>query len=351
MMQPLWGRILASNLKNSPIVETVKLNRHRVAVKYTTGVWEYYYFHEKPRYTLGFVYVLQPEDTFLRKTLPIYGEFETDPFDPKHTGNVLIKRKDLNAASFIEKRVTFHILASKLLKWGMRHYDYPEPVLQQDLEDLREAPLAKNIRRGSFLMARLSSFQIPGSLVLGQYFGHLEPYGVRRLIRAMWQVSKRKEMDMTTGAILQRVRWLQSSKRLFSPVGYAALLHRLKVKGPVIDMHPELGHKALACWKLGLPYCPVDNDEFKLAMERGFNDFVGMNIVKLEDIEKASLVISDNNFKGHVLDVSLADRAAHLLSYANFDELEKITRPPHIFNVVKHKYDFFAHKHDYLLFW
>lgn len=325
---------------------------HFMRVHYTDGMHEKYYFdHPLPR-RYRFWYVLQAEDSFLRTIPKIWGEFETDPLNPKHQNHFVVKREDLNKASFIERRVLYHTLVKRFMDFEHLRSEYPTSILENDLDKLKNTPTIRYIKNGSFMIFPLSGKPMPGMRVLEHYFDYLTTFQKSNLLCAMNFIYRhRKIMNLTTDAILRRVRWYKSHT-MYHAAGYAAILQRLKIDGPVIDMHPELGHKALACWKLGLPYCPVKNDAFEVALERGFGDLTGLEILDPNEIDRAAIVLSDHNFTQHTLDLTYANKAKHLLAFVKFEEREDLPiKAAKMFKFVKSKIDHHKKEHDYLAFW
>ncbi len=345
-MNHLWLRVLLSKLKKLEIVEKARLTNKAIHVRYKTGISETY-FHRRVTDSLYCNhYIIDESNSRLKHVPTIYNQFESGPFDTKHSKHLVIKRSEFLNSSLIAQRIAINMMAKRLHGMDFMRFDYPNHVLRKAWEEIKKERPYGFIRSNNFINITHKEHIYK---VLMHYFDFTTPMTARRIVRIISRL-KVKGDDITTERVARLIRRIWGPQ-IFNPAVYANILSRLKINGPVIDMHPQRGHKALACAILGLPYCPIPENSLDEALNLGISDLTGLNVVKLSDFDMAALLISDNNFKSYELDLSLADRAKHLLAFARMDERGTALKPAITIKIYRDYETRCKKLSDYILFW
>jgi hypothetical protein len=178
---------------------------------------------------------------------------------------------------------------------------------------------------------------------MAEHFFDVSPtFDKETIDHALTKVSRMVKVDISTYEVRKRAAQLVGNSRAYSPVAYRAIMERLGIKDTVIDLHPDLGHKAIACAMLGIKYICPKTEAFQKAIDLGFVDELGLYHEWL-DGQEAHTIISDNNFHDFKIQeaLGLADKAKMLLSYASSTERLDVTnkyKPDKTYIIMRSRY-------------
>lgn len=110
-----------------------------------------------------------------------------------------------------------------------------------------------------------------------------------------------------------------------NPIFLATVFKELGIKGRVLDLWPQNGTKALACWLAGLEYCTPPSNVIDRAAERGFFEFLGLKY-STYDGEQVDLVLADKLGKHGYTDFHMRhmDKGRHTMIVCGADEVAKM---------------------------
>ncbi len=295
-MFPLWARLLASELTQQDIVAGIKLTRDKIKVRYKTGVLEVYRikpipFKHRPRNQ----HEVTEKKARIEKEIKLRESFRLGPLETDER-YLEIDRKEFEQASFMEQRLVMQRLLLHMMIMNTKPTRYPDQVIDQDIETL------KNTSTSNFTINGGINF-FPKSIkrdgywrrVIEHFFVIPRTYPRYYLWYAMVSQCDKHTTPISTISILKRANWMMT--RQFNPTAYRAILEQLKVKNGIIDLHPTLGHKALACALMGIKYIAPMCPEIKQALDRNVCGYTGLDYEELDD-QTADLLVSDNNFEG-----------------------------------------------------
>jgi len=354
---PRWARFLASDLSKCDVVLDVKILPNRMRVKYITNIIETYHFNKLRQYLRkpAATFYLDQSEAILRQIIPLTPVYEANPLSDEPTRikcHAKINKNEFQSASFIEKRVAVHSLINHVIKHLSEPYDYLHNVLEKSYNNTIKCNRNKFISKNTF-----NFFPSP---VRDPYWRRLiEYYFICDKVANKWslyvaarQMIRKNNCVYSTGEILRRSQWVEQH-RMFNPIAYAVVLDSLSLNGSVIDLHPDRGHKAIACAMLGLTYITPKTDVIDRALQRGLLNLTGLDHHYLSTTDKASLLICDHNFKR--LSISDAKEHAHLANnmlafvHSN-DRLNAVAKyNPH--HSLKVRVKPTRQKPDYLLVW
>lgn len=280
------------------------------------------WIYSKPsRYCYGRI---SPRQWRFDKIPQIYAQYECDLESGEgYPAHFIIKKKDMHRLSVFEREATarnLNYVIRKRNKWIWP--SYPLKVLQEDLAALKDFNLNRFLRRGMFI----STFKSYGYKILIHFFSmsmlRTQVFGRRnRLVLAVRYLLKIKR-DVTFLNILMALRNRTNGykHRMPSPSVYAAIMKRLGITGPVLDMHTGTGSRAVACALLGLPYRGRPSESFNKAIELGLGEFIGLRHEVWDGKETVDLVICDIDFAiGDIsLALSFANRAQKIMAYVPY---------------------------------
>lgn len=332
-----WVKKIFYELHQQDIVRKVKVKTDHFHVRFRDYSWETYYFKgEPPRKTR--CYQVTKDMMTLRKLPEISLEYETELDGTSYPAHIIIKPNQWKKASFLEKRLALHEMTRTINRRGWVPLDFPQRILEEDLEKYRWVNPAKYLN-GDVFDAFPQIGSSPGYSILYHFFG-LEEFWDKFLFspkRVMNVLNKIAEStnDITTREII-RMACVHYSKpydlnmRTFDSRVYSIILQRLGIRGAVLDLHPAFGQKAMACALAGVKYLTPPDERFQRAIDAGFADFIGLNY-EVYDGGPVDLIINDKNFG----DISLQDALQYASQTKNMLHFVKRTEKSQILGKVK----------------
>ena len=348
-------KLLASQLEQTDIIANAFIERLSVHAVYKTGIRDRYYFRltRRDKQRGDNCFVVRPASAAIRHEVPIFREFHDDPLDTSPTYHWCINRTQFNDSTLVERRMAMHRLLREILNTKPLPDCYPDRILDEDWEQLQSADIDPYVVNGAItcfpMRRRLSHFRIlehffnPGANERGKY-----------LWRALQCICYKKTVRINSSNVRKVARWF-SRRRIINPLVYCAIFKALGISGPIGDLDPGYGSKALACAMLDLPYYTVRNDRFQRALDLGFASFTRAEFGWLED-QNLELLISDNNFNGFAMpEENVLSRARRMLCYAPRGERQRLIDKYHPTNVLKlydnHKEALILRDSNYLFLW
>ncbi|MCK9557042.1 MAG: hypothetical protein M0R50_03245 [Candidatus Cloacimonetes bacterium] len=348
-------KLLASQLEQTDIIEAAYIRSTTVQAVYKTGINEVYYYKVKNRKKKrgDNCFVVSPRSAAIRQELQTFKEYHDDPLDDSPTYHWCINRNQFNEATLMEKRIAMHHLLREVLNTKPEPDSYPIQILAHDWISLQDTKFDKYLLNGAitcFPRGRVS----PHFRILEHFFNPGANHRGKTLWAALRLVCNKKRIRINSTNIRKIARWL-TRRRIISPLVYCALFDALKITGPVGDLHPGYGSKALACAMMGLPYYTIKDDRFKRALDLGFSSFTRTEFGDLED-QKIELLISDNNFKKFEMpSADMLNNTTRMLCYAPRDERQSLieqSKPTSVLQIYDHAVDAKTFsKSNYLLLW
>lgn len=352
---PLWVKLLASQLDQSDIVKIVYVEQTLVQAVYKTGIRETYNFKIKRRKKKrpDNHYNVSPRSAAIRHEIPIFKEFRHDPLDDSSTYHWCINRNHFNESTLLERRIAFHHLLREILNTKPDPDWYPDEILEEDWKRILEYPSEKYMRNGAltcFPYGRSPHFHFR---ILEHFFNPGGNHLSRTLYQALRCVCHKKKLHINSSNVRKVARWY-SRRRIISPLLYCALFKALKITGPVGDLHPGHGAKALACAIMGLPYYTVRDERFQRALDLGLSSLTRADFGWLED-QQVDLLISDDNFNSFQMPTGdILNQARKMLCYVPKDERRALAEqynPSTILQLFNDSQDKMLRNPNYLFLW
>jgi hypothetical protein len=321
---PLWVKLLASQLEQTDIIKAAYLEKDSINAVYKTGVREIYKFKIKRRtkHRGDNCFIIKPGLSVIRQELQIFKEFFNNPLDDSPTYHWCINRNQYREATFIERRIAVHHLLREILNTKPQPDCYPYEVLEQDWAYLQQLEYDRYLVNGAvncFPAGRLA----PHIRILEHFFNPGGDLSGRALWAGLRKVVSRKRIRINSSNIRKAARWY-TRRRIINPLVYCALFRALKITGPVGDLHPGFGSKALACALLDIPYFTVKDEQFQRALDLGFSSLTRTDFGWLEN-QELELLISDNNFESfHMPTGDILNQTRRMLCYASRDERQEL---------------------------
>ena len=312
---PLWAKLLACQLtEQTDIVFNIQINNCAIVVFYQTGICESYYFVRPERDTILRMknnYHVIPDMTPIGKPITIYEDFE---FAENEQYHYIINRGDYNSGSFLDKRLALQRLAYKLFATRSVPDCYPQSVLNGSLDKIRASDTSVFLTDNGFNLFPISYLDTSWRPLIEHFYNVNADLNYHKLWNGLSYVSRDKRIPIRSSDARKRAAWM-SGKRIFNPLSYTCILSALEVES-VIDLHPDIGHKAIACALLGIRYIAPETPKVRYALDRGLAEFSGLRYEPLGD-QTADLLISDDNFVSFSLpqDKGLLGRCKRMLAF------------------------------------
>lgn len=300
-----------------------------MAVKYVTGIVERYWYGIGDRPTPYYITMGHRREARLERDISVSRQFETELLRDDQLGHhLIVSPKQLKTASVVEKMLALHKFICLVVKRGY-YGKQPQHLLERDKEKLKSTKEKAVWMRGGITFVRLHS---RGRRILRHYFDYSKSHYLgKRLsykdaltIRRTYLVAKKMLFDgrkLTTDGLYTKI---SAGPRVVSPAGYMTMLQTIGVQPgqTMLDLHPELGSKALACAMLGIKYCTGQDTYFADALKQGFAEFVGLDHHYRQDTEKVDWVLSDFNMTKSDIGFALrhAGYARHLAAFVLTDD-------------------------------
>jgi hypothetical protein len=276
--QKLALRKLVQDLNSRDVVSKVTQTFDFLKVKFQTGITEYWALNDKALKKRQQRVFRLPEQDYFTKPIQTFKQFETNTLDDNYQllkDHFLIKRKDIKAAGWCDVRCKIHELVSHLVLEGWIDVKYPDYVLKQDLEHLKNEDLSHH----QSSLIRYSAFG-------GQAFGRrLVLHHIPTLAKENW-----KPYDIYR-ALNQLFGGMYDVTREFLVYRLTLNYHKIRFPGffraffgqwyslggrKVLDLYPDMGFKALGIMVDGGHYTHVNYDNSSHLAKMA--DFINGNI-------------------------------------------------------------------------
>ena len=333
------------------MIKWIKINNTRIKIRYRSNITEWYhYIPTKRRWRR---WNITSDKVQIGEIPKIYHSYEADILDPEAqkapAHNMTIRLDEWKKATFLAKRLAIH----RFIAIGMRNQHipskHPDSVIIKDIKDLKTMKF-NCVSRGIFNFRKLLFRDRNKYRLIEQFFdydisGSAEP--------TLWYFDHMRT-PINTHYLRRAMRWA-AHQRMFNPQLYLEFLRRLRVKS-VIDLHPDMGHKAIACAIGNIHYITPRTPAMEEAIKRGMLDLLSLSHEWLDD-QSADLLISDNNFTS--FDISLANpylsRVKQMVAYSKAVdrlELQALYKPSQSIRVViEPLYCYTLAKYDYMFIW
>lgn len=310
----LWVKKLILDLENHSTVRKVYLRHDHVHVRFMNYFWETYY---PLGYTHGklpkFSHIITKRDAKLDKVPRVIPEYESEGFEDIldengiiKTPHIMINRKELNKASFMERRVAVHEYCRQITQRGWIWPEHPEHVLASEWSKLQNYKETRYIKQGMFTIYGGQGRPLPGKKLMEHFFDISDYSAVFRSPRAVMAILNRlldrddlefnfhNVLRMFSGGVgATQVKY--PTFRFTDPAAYATLFKRLGIKGKILDISPDFGNKAAASAIEGLEYYAIPDARFAKALDKGFAEFIGLKYHEWND-DNVDVLVYDNNF-------------------------------------------------------
>lgn len=296
-----WLKNLTHELEKHPLVDNVNAWHDRFAVRYKTGIAEKFWFDDDPS---PFSFAITRKDAKISELVRVYYQYENDLDNPDQFRHLIeIPFRIYQKCNVIEKSLLIQTFLTTFL---FNNYNELQPlqVLQADLDRLRRLDYARSLRKG--IIDFTYGSPKPGRKIIGHFFDLAKAPNQRQ--KPLTEISKHpqiiyniirhylsKHYSVNVSKIIRGCSRRGFGPVIPNPLGFAALFKQLKIQGPVLDLDPGVGSKAIACARLGLEYQTWPNEYFDRALELGFGDFIQLNHKRRND-ETGSIIIGDDGF-------------------------------------------------------
>jgi hypothetical protein len=339
-MEPKWVkkkllvRDLTEILGEHPHILQVKNEHHHLAVKFDTGVTEYWDLGTSPKVNNTFKLPMD-HDLFNDRQITVHRQFETNPLYPEEYSTLknhfLIKRSDLDEAGWCDVRFKIHDLAVELVEEGYLPIQYTDSILREDFDNL----LNEDLERYQTAVTRFSAFStIPPAgrrLIM-----HFMPCSAENKweFRPLYHTINNLRGDITRENI---VYYLSKTDHITRhPAFYRAFFKQwLDVKNKrVYDLCPDWGFKALAVIaEDGQYYCNSPNVPYLNKMAKYLGGYISgpnqarYNLIILSDVYPVSLEEANQLIKIHA---PLADNLIIVIGKDDRQEFISVYKPQRV---------------------
>lgn len=290
---------------------------------YKTGIREVYYHKVKKRRKrkVKFSFIVSPEKAAIKQEIPIYKEYKDGPLDDSTTYHWCINRTQFNESTLLEKRISMHRLLHEIIATKPEPDWYPIDILEHDFELLKSRKYNKFISSGAITC--FPGHPLKHYRILEHFFNPGANYDERLLWKSLQHICNKQHVRINSSNVRRAARWY-IRRQIISPLVYCALFKSMKIKGPIADLHPGYGSKALACAMMDIEYYPIKTESFQYALDIGFGSFTRSEF-NWFDGQNIELLISDNNFTQFDMpDSNLLKNARRMLCYVSRSDRKKI---------------------------
>lgn len=326
----MWRKILASKiLRRNDIVEQVRIEDkgNKFIVDYRTGNSDNFLlkYEYSPKYKRNNLFKITENDN-IHIDIPVkrmYSEIMEDEADDKSAYHYVMDREMFNNATMLEKRIAFHRFLQKLYDHIDDHDYYPYHQRMIDIGMMRNDKPARYIHNSMFYTYP-SGMNIvkPWRRSLEHYLPLYRKPSEKEIYLTLNECCYKKEkVPLETAEVRRRALYKYHKSVAYNPVSFMAILKSFKTKDSIIDLHPDFGHKAIACAFMGIKYICPRTEIFQSALDKGLADDFGL-VHEWLDNQEAHTLVSDNNY--YYLDMDgvskYVDKCKHLISYCKNEE-------------------------------
>jgi len=336
----IWVKKLISDLKQHEIVRKVRIYEKCIAVKYKDYMWERYFFDHTDLSYFKF-FNIEPDDAILEKIPKPQIEYEDFFIGKKYPAHITLNHREFKQSTFIERRIAIHEFVRAITRRGWMRLEFPEYVVRAELNDLRHN--TRNYEFRGMYRAHPSGVKCLGTKIM-QHFFELEE--IKRNFKSPFKVTTmvnnlaKHNIRINTSNLVRSLGFVSFSDvrfKIYDPSFYLLMFRDLKIKGPVLDLHPNRGHTAMACAVAGIKYITFPEPEFVKAIENGFADFMGLDY-EFFDHQKCELIINNDDFietdlKDALQYARYGKRLVHYVERKNKGVVSKILKPSKILQI------------------
>lgn len=359
----LWEKDLIARLRKQPTVRRVFVREGYIHVRFMDYFWENYYTKPVPHPKRPYTYFrINADNSKIRRIPAVYPEYGVD-LDGKalHPAHICLSRPDLEQATMIEERLAIHEYARQIVTRGWVQPSFPDGVLHEDLDRVRNFDLPKYLENGGFTaFPKLGQMSPPGRKVMMNFFDFSAFWDIlsrpQMVVRFLNTLARRTvkfnffNLLLTVGANEDAVIRRKSSVSIPDPVVYAAIFRRLKLEGTILDVNVGMGNRAVAAAVSGLRYTTGD-PAFEGAMQRGFPEFTGLEFDPYVG-QQVDVALYDEGFKPPDMTKVLPylDRARKLLVFCPHTHAQEVLKyKPQ--TAIRVRTRLFRKTPDYLFVW
>jgi hypothetical protein len=300
----IWIRKLISDLEKQEVVRKVFLRKNHIHVRFKNYFWESYYFQGEFRNRVPRSFFITREHARLSSIPRIYSQFNDDlTYDKPCLAHIAIKQSDWAAASFLEKRLALHQFAWVINRRDWIHPEFPSKILDAELQELKSSNKNRFVRKGAFVAhPNRGGRESVGFKIIGSFF---DIPGLQEALKSpkRTMVALNSIFDSKSGInfhnLVKMICCAQNASenvKIYDAGVFMWILKMLKIKGTVLDLHPDNGYHAIACALVGVKYTAVPTERFQKAMDRGIIDFLGLQYEEYKG-QKVDLVLNNDNFR------------------------------------------------------
>jgi hypothetical protein len=305
-MPQLWVKRLLATLRRQPIISALELRGRHLRVDYQTGVVERYWYGAFERPTRGEMALVAAEG-HVTQSVNVVRQFEADLVGSAdeyghHWALPLVAMRKL---TLIDKMLLANRLALALTKIGYNGKHHPR-TLQLCWQKISAVDKLHCFQDGIFQLAALRPALAWTARPIVEHFFELSQCGSPTfqeafqrpvlLYKALKKILLSQRTRLNTTNLYRVLGMCGIGPKIIHPSLFIAILHKMAIRGPVLDLQPGLGTKAMACALLNLPYLTYPNEQFDAAMAKGFGEFIGLQHRRYQPGEDVALALADNNF-------------------------------------------------------
>ena len=308
----LGFRILIAKMRRYKIISKIRVMPAHLYVRYRDG--------KKGRYAF---WAIEPEMWRLNHVPKITPVYEVDIIEgQKYPAHIQIDKDELTSSTVFERDIALHTFHKTFTTRGWIWPHFPQNVLEDDLNELKNAPERHMIKKGSFTLLSRSCGH--GRKIMLHFFDSTEIYNhyfkhnSRISYKAIKYLASRPIPFNTFNLIRSLTRGVVKSPLKFpSPALYATIFKRLNVTGKVLDLFVGCGARAIACGLNKLEYHAINDPKLDKALEIGLNDFMKSSYVNEDNAKIYDLIICDHDLTVGDLKLALtyANKAKNILAY------------------------------------
>jgi len=302
----IWIREVVHNLEQQDTVRKVFVREDHIHVRFMNYSWETYYFDRTKAKNKTKSFVITKNNSKIKSPPRImleYGsELDSGELYPAH---ITIHKDAWNNASFLEQRLSVHEFVRIINRRGYINPKYPEYVLNDEIASLNDIKINKILQNNAFqVYPRNGKVEIPGNKIIMHFFGNykiwdsiLKKPGLT--IRCMNELINNKSKLSYHNLVKNSLYFTKGTPNRFKMLdlrAYITMFKNLGIKGTVLDLYPNYGHRAIACALLGIKYMANPTEAFQEAIDNGFAEFLGLDYEPY-DGRKVDMVIGDNDFR------------------------------------------------------
>jgi len=259
---------LVAELQRHSSVVSASYTHFFVRVVFATGITENWALNDEAhKKRKRYVYRLPETGPYFKDPINTYSQFETNPLNSDHDllkDHFIVKRKDLRKAGWCDVRCKIHELTLELYNQGWRDIAYPDSVLRQDYDDLKNSSFEKHqtsLIRYSAFDGRASGRRLILNFIptLAKDYWEIYPiyHRFNKEVSGWWDLT-RERLVYDLSLRYHTVRFPGFFRSIFNQ------WYPISGKN-VLDLHPDLGYKALGVVVDGGNYYHVSDQKEALA--------------------------------------------------------------------------------------